>query len=370
MKTGTTYLQSVLTTSTQELSEHGILVPNETWKAGVHDLMGGSTGAPESPTQPPWEALVEEVRGHDGAVAVLSHEFLSFFSRRNAARVAESFSGLEVEVVLTVRDASRTLPAQWHTFARNRGTMTWPEYAASAADPRTRPRENTFLRSQRAGWTLRNWGEAVGRDRLRVVTAPSGAAPDVLWERFAAAAGFDPGWAKTRPQPANQSVGYPTAHLMCLLHRRGLDAGLEWKQVRRLVRQISDDAASRPSAQPRPPLDEATLRFAAGWNADTRKAVLDLEVPVSGDLEDLPVSFPTSAAEPMRPPADDDVLAAAEAAGVTLSAATSVRPNPPWPSVAAALDDLARMMVGAAEATDTSTDAQATEGEHMNGSAP
>ena len=56
-------------------------------------------------------------------------EFLSFAEDEHSSRRSSTRSpGLEVEVVLTVRDQFRAIPAQWQTFTRNFGTDDWETY--------------------------------------------------------------------------------------------------------------------------------------------------------------------------------------------------------------------------------------------------
>ena len=96
MKTGTTYLQQVLIQNKDALAEHGYLFPGTTWTAQVraaHDAVGhhrerqvkaGAAGA--------WQALVEEMLGHDGAASIFSVEFLGFAGRAAAERIVRDLA--------------------------------------------------------------------------------------------------------------------------------------------------------------------------------------------------------------------------------------------------------------------------------------
>lgn len=324
MKTGTSYLQALLSDNRKALREAGVLVaPNRS--AAVHDLMelGPSPGpGPGSAAAGAWERTAAGLRDFDGDVAVLSHEYLSFTGAEVRRRVARSLAGAEVQVLVTVRDAAGTLPAQWQTFARNRGTMTWPEYAAAARDPGTRPRDHTFVRSQRIGRMLQQWGE-VADAKLHVVTVPPPGAPaDLLWERVAQVIGVDPAVADRRGGGENVSVGYSSAHLLCLFHQHSA-AVIPVGQVRRLAMHLATTVLSaRRSAEPRPMLDADTLRFTSAWNRRAREAITGSAAVVVGDLEDLPVlpdegTQPPSA-QPMSLPDDDSVLAATADAELAL----------------------------------------------------
>jgi len=197
MKTGTSYLQGVLAANADALRAAGILVaPNRS--APVHDIVNFQArgNAHLRSVRGSWKELVRLARSFDGRGTVLSHEFLSLQGPVTVDRILRGLGGLDVHVVLTVRDANAVLPAQWQTAARNRGTLTWPEYAAAARDPSTKPRSHTFLHSQRIGKMIRIWRNRVSIENLHVVTVPRPGAPrDELWSRFANVLGVDPATA-------------------------------------------------------------------------------------------------------------------------------------------------------------------------------
>lgn len=354
MKTGSTYLQHLLSTNRAALREAGVLVaPHRS--AAVHDVMDyeGAGPARLAAVRGSWDATAARMRDHDGRVSVLSHEYLSFVAPRVVRRVGASFEGAELHVVVTLRDAAGTLPAQWQTFARNRGTMTWPEYAVTARDGTGTPRTHTFLRSQRTERTLRLWGGVAGPGRLHVVTVPPAGAPaDLLWERFALALGVDPAAAPDRSVAANTSVGYASAHLLCLLHQATTD--LPRRRVRALALHLADVVlTARRSQEPRPGLDAETLLFTSRWNQQARDAVLGSGAHLVGSLDDLPILSSDDAAVrdagPLTVPAAADVLAAAEDAAAALARLAEVEaPDPAaWvgtDAVGRAVDDLARLV--------------------------
>lgn len=329
MKTGTSYVQNILAANRVTLRRHGVLVaPSRS--AAVHDLVGFARGGESrlDAIRGSWDTTAARMRDFDGEVAVLSHEYLGDASAPVIRRAGESFAATDLHVVVTVRDTAATLPAQWQTFARNRGTMTWPEYAASARDPSKRPREHTFLRSQRIGRMLAAWGEVAGARRLHVVSVPvQPAEPDTLWGRFASVAGFDPALAPHREVAANTSTGYATAHLLCLLHQAAEEARLPRAEVRRMTMHVAQQAVRRRSVESRPPLDEATLEFAARWNQRIRDAVQEQGASFTGSLEDLPVEATPARAAVMAVPGDEELLEAAAAATAALATVVDEAPT-------------------------------------------
>lgn len=347
MKTGTSWLQALLAENRTALRRAGVLVaPHRS--AAVRDLMAGPLPAGAA-TSDAWDRTVRSMRADEAPVAVLSHEYLSFTGRAVRERVAASLADTELHVLVTVRDAAGTLPAQWQTFARNRGTMTWPEYAAAARDPATGPHDHTFVRSQRIALILRQWGE-LAPGRLHVVTVPGPGAPaHLLWDRVAEVLGVDPAVADRRGGGANVSVGYASAHLLCLLHQH-VGGDVSPTQLRRLTMHLATTVLSaRRSKEPRPMLDAETLRFTSAWNHRARAAVVESGAHLVGDLEDLPVlgpgEDPGPRARPLRLPDDPDVMAAASDADDALRRLLGEEPTgPAYPSVSAAVAGLTELM--------------------------
>jgi hypothetical protein len=318
-KTGTSYLQGVLAENAAELRTAGVLVADRS--APVHDAVDfkGRGRAHLRSVRGSWAGLVDTARTFEGGTTVLSHEYLSLQGPKRVDKLIASLADLEPHVVLTVRDAASVLPAQWQTAARNRGTLTWPEYVAAARDPRTRRRSHTFLHAQRIGTLLRMWRNKIGVEHVHVVTVPPPGAPlEALWTRFAQVLGVDPAVARTLEVPSNPSAGYATAHLLCLVHAEAARRALPGQAVQRMTVFVAHRGASYRSEEPTPPLDEATREFAAAWNREVKRVVLRSRVEVVGDLQDLVPRADPSSARPLLPPGNDELLQAARRAAGTL----------------------------------------------------
>jgi hypothetical protein len=346
MKTGTSYLQGMLTANAEELRSAGVLVAPDR-SAAVHDVIdfGARGEAHLASVRGAWAELVETVQAFEGHSTVLSHEYFSLQGPGYVDKVVSSLGAVELHAVLTVRDATAVLPAQWQTSARNRGTLTWPEYAGAARDPGTKPRSHTFLRSQRIGKMIRIWRNRIGIENLHVVTVPRpGGRRQELWDRFAGVLGVDPGTAPVGDVPSNPSAGYATAHLLCLVHRRAAEAGLSSSGSQRLAVFVAQQAASRRAEEPTPPLDEPTRKFAAAWNREMIRVIDRSKVEVTGTLRDLPRKADLTAAQPLVPPADRGVLAAAHAAADSLLRLAPSARRPDWGSVEDAVSGLVDLM--------------------------
>jgi hypothetical protein len=315
MKTGTSFLQRLMSLNKENLASGGYLFAGENWNdqaLAVRDLLGilGRGQVLRAETEGRWERLAAEMAGYDGTAAILSHEFLSFAEKKVAARAVKTLSrrGAEVHAVLVVRDAMQVLPAQWQTHCRSGGSLSWPEFARGAGSLREGPEgldgpdapaesaqepvddgARVFERTQGVPRMLETWGRAVGSKRLHVITVPpSGSDPMVLWERFASVLGVDPALA-TEPVPrSNTSLGQASAELM---------------------RRMNTALGPMPITDYRPTMKQYLATTVLAKRAEASG------VDLVGDLDDLPVVVPppvaATAAPTLADPEDAEILAAA-----------------------------------------------------------
>lgn len=320
MKTGTTYLQSVLTRHQDQLAEQGLLFPGETWRhqvRAVQDVMGSTHGDPTIQAQAcgAWRDLTREMLRHRGP-SLVSMEFLSHAGTDQARRVMSSLGEAEVHVVLTVRDAAGTVPAQWQTMVRNGSAVSWPEFRRGVRRAGGRrahpgrfsdPAAMKFHHAQDVARMLEVWRRFVPAERIHVVTVPAaGGDRSVLWRRFSEVVGLDPeiGGHDTT---VNTSLGYASAELLRRVNaelvghwRPGRSAGsgslgaagtFALSDYNATVREelAGRVLAVRSAREARPLLNRRTAEFALAWNERTRAAVRSTQVRVVGDLDDLPV---------------------------------------------------------------------------------
>lgn len=347
MKTGTTFLQQLLADHREALARHGFHVPRDQAAglrgilAGLHQSGGGGRQTRMS------RRLLQSVQAYDGRASLVSWEFLSFLDPTAARRLLGDL-GLDIDVVLTVRDAARTMPAQWQTRCRNGTTIPWPRFASSIGDwleaGRPSHAARVFERTQGIPRMLDVWAGVAGADRLQVVTVPqSGTDPLLLWRRFAEAVGVDPSVPVEAGVRHNPSLGYPSCEL---LRRINEEMGGEVPDdCGRLIRAVvAPDLEARAGTEARVRLDGPGLEIASAWNSRTVEAVRAAGVRVVGDLDrDLPTQPPADAA-PVPPPADDELLEAAATVRTSLTGlgATS---TPDLPAdVDAAIRELADMI--------------------------
>lgn len=292
-KTGTTYVQGLLTNNAERLAEAGVLFPRGSWKTqarGVRDLMG----KPDVPStgrsvEGEWQRVVDEVHAWGGPTAVLSNETISKAGPREVKRVLRSLRGLEVHLVYTARDLSRVIPAMWQTGLRSRQDYTWEEYVGAVRDPRTGgPWGERFWQSQDAPDVLGRWSRHLPVEQVHVVTVPRpGSPPELLWQRFCTVPGVDPSGHDLEVERSNVSLGTAEAELLRRVNAAARAAGVGNQPWLKWIRQIATRVL-----EPAPDKLPFTLpEEDFGWVHERSLGIVDGlrrgGFPVVGDLDEL-----------------------------------------------------------------------------------
>jgi hypothetical protein len=305
-KTGTSFVQSVLSRNKSLLAEQSVLWPGATWSAqvrAVEDLRGASRSMlrpqrqldgrrprPRLPEATRWDELVAEIEAFQGEVAIISMEWLCLGDRVVAQRALASLAEHDVHVVLTLRDLARAVSAQWQESTKNGHSWTYREFLDGATSSRWRrsPAGRHFWANQDWARMLADWGSDVSPDHFWVVTVPpSGSPPTLLWDRFCTAAGIEPtgltlgGWA-------NESLGAASAELMRRVQAARHEQGTRTRQTGILKRRLAEGVlVAHRREEPSLALPPAYLPWAHKATDRLVEAVRDSGVRVVGDLEDL-----------------------------------------------------------------------------------
>lgn len=291
MKSGTSFVQQVLRHNRKPLRDHGVLFPSP-WRRQVQAVkdvsVHGSGDQPPLAADGPWRSLVAEVREWPGT-AVVSMEFLGPRGADKARQIVADLAPARVEVVLTVRDLARTIPAMWQESLQNHGTWSWSEYLAGVeGEDRTRrgPGRAFWTRQDAPGIT-EVWQQAAGPGQVTLVTVPAaGAPPELLWERFASVAGVDSAGLDLAVR-SNPSLGLASLLVLRRLNQRleTHDEPLTPRQYERVVKQLlaKRGLAGRPG--------DPRLGYDAGWvpargDRDIER-LRELSPRIVGDLEEL-----------------------------------------------------------------------------------
>ena len=173
LKTGTTYLQSLLCANRESFLAQDVTIVGD---QGSHHRVANELMRRKSPRtrQVPkgaWNRTRAAVLRAPGDV-VMSCERYSLFRVEHARRVLEDLADREVHVVLTLRDLVAVLPARWQEGIKNGGTATWAQFQDRIAEDPAQVRKMT-----RASSTLEAWAAALPAERIHVVTVPPSSAP-------------------------------------------------------------------------------------------------------------------------------------------------------------------------------------------------
>jgi hypothetical protein len=324
-KTGTSYLQDVLFKNKRLLGEHGILYAADRFDAhflAALDLMRLPWGGLEREAVGSWDRLAEQVRGWGGETAIISHEILAGASRSQVGRALSSLghqrdgSGVEVHLVLSVRDLVRQIPAEWQENVKHRRTLGYRDFLDTIMDEsRTTELASWFWGVQEVPDGLDRWGGTLPDDRVHLVTVPKPGAPrDLLWHRFESVLGLQSLGLAPVTTRANPSLGVPETALLRRINARVNDGVLVGDDYRQLVRELlAHRTLSERTSSPRLGLPDDVRRWAVELSAAWIDLLSGRGYDVVGSLDELRPDPPGEGAafsDPDRP----DEAAVADAA--------------------------------------------------------
>jgi hypothetical protein len=315
MKSGTSTIQHQLQNNPDALAAQGFRFPGQRWRQqilGVLDVLDQQRDGQVVPgSEGAWQRLLDELAAHDGT-GLISMEFLGPTPPEYIAKVVGSLRPADVQVVMTVRDLGRNVPAMWQEGLKNRATWTWPEYLehiASTERPR-RGHARRFWRQMNYPFIAQKWLEEVGHDCFTVVTVPHpGAGSEVLWERFCSVVGLDAA-AFPPAEVQNASLSAASAQVLRALNE-ALPQDLPLYRYQKVVKHLL-----AKQGMPGPTRPEERIGFDGAWVeqrcARQIERLQQLGVRVVGDLEELrPVA--QAGIDPTTCPPQDAVHAAVDA---------------------------------------------------------
>lgn len=253
---------------------------------------------------------------------VISQELMSTAKPDRVAQIVSAFRPADVHVVLTVREITRVLPAQWQETVQNRALWTWEEYLGAIVGDRDDPRiANQFADKHDVEAIVREWAGHVGMDHIHIVIVPATASsPDELWDRFCEATGIE---ARERAEheatpPKNVGLGFASAEFLRRLNvRLGPEIGRQLYM--RHVKQVlgKSGAAARPSGT-KPGFSAEHRQWAIDRSERLITFLRNAGVRVIGDLDDLRPARSDGTDEPLAPRELDVADAALDAVIIML----------------------------------------------------
>ncbi len=336
-KTGTTYLQHALASKRDELARAGWLYPgpNSSQRAEFSSLLGGATPRARQREREGkfnlWDSMVKEIAGFDGSV-LLSYEILAGCTPEQIQILLGALGRDRVDIVVTVRDIARILPAAVQQGYKEGQTHSATEFYQSLADNRDDTSGDCWWwRALKFPTLVERWSSVRQVQSVTVVVNPAKGATDHLWSRFVAGAdlpldGNDP--PVVAAGVANVSLNVHQARLLRYLNMAMEKSGdlstVEQRDIRwRLVKSMKQDQIwgyngpqlKMHSWQWRKTVDE--------WAAQDNPKLAALGVRIIGSLDELrpalgeqlesdppdPTELPDSEA-PLMEAAIDAVIAA------------------------------------------------------------
>jgi hypothetical protein len=306
MKSGTSYLQSLMTTNRELLGTRSLLFPGRGWRdqvSGVAEVLERQRVA-IPPDEGAWQSLVDEIAAWHG-VGLISMEFLGPAGLPKIERVASSFPAGSVEAVVTARDLNRSIPAMWQESLKNGRSFTFDEYVEAI-----RQHEgpgNAFWREQTIAAMCHRWSDVLGVDKVTLVTVPPPGTDRVeLWHRFADAIGIDGSGVEVPPK-GNESLGAASVEVLRRLNARVDD--LSYQEYAPVVKHRLAKKVLAQQREIEPALGFEVPEWLPELSSRMIDRIRDLGVRVVGDLSDLdPVPVP--GAHPDSVPADQQLDAA------------------------------------------------------------
>jgi hypothetical protein len=311
-KSGTTYVQAVLGANRRRLQRNAdLLYPGPGWGVQVHaakDVLNATQHGHRAPeTAGAWQRLVDQIAAWDGN-AVVSMEWLGSANVAQATRMVESLAPARVEVVITVRDLARTIPAAWQEFLQNWETWTWREFLAdvSSEEPMTTPAGRLFWTQQDLGRMLAVWTDVVQPDQIHLVTLPASGAPaGELWSRFASVLGIDP-HRYDAGGGGNESLGLESTELMRRVNVLSKQEGMAWPVYEaRMKRVLAKRGLSRRKGLETKVTIPADLHpWVISRSEEQVASIRSSGARVTGDLADLTPALPAPGLQPDDIPAE------------------------------------------------------------------
>jgi hypothetical protein len=292
-KAGTSYIQGRLGDNVEQLREDGILFPGRAGYASqvsaVRDLLQWEQTA-AGRARVSWSELCDEILAWRGHAAIVSMEFLSAANRRAVVTAVDNLLPANVKIIVTARDLVRVIPSSWQESTQNGQTRTWSEFIDSVTSDETSGRSARYWSTHDASAVVTRWLDAVGPESVYVITVPpSGAPPEVLWERFAYVVGFEPERYPINPHTGrtNSSLDTASAELLRRVNQ-ALPKDFPKATYGTYVKQfLAKQALVKRTTGRKPVLPAQYVDWAVERSARIAEAIAEAGVHVVGDLDEL-----------------------------------------------------------------------------------
>ncbi len=282
-KTGTSYLQSTLRASNDELRRQALdLVPHH--EPAGHRLARAVLG--RQTAGDPLTALSRQLAAAPGDRCLITQELLGRAGPRQIERMIPALADHEVHVVVTVRDVARTIPSAWQQYVKAGRSYRYDEFLDAVLSGRgTKPAKNFWL-DHGVVDMARRWGRLTTPPFTHVVVVPPHGAPTQrLLERFCSVIRVDPTDLVHEQARSNESLGLAQVEVLRRLNEipRNYAPKVYGKVYKRGF------AHGVLSAQPgrRPLMPASSQQWCREYTDHVVEALENDGYDVVGDLDDL-----------------------------------------------------------------------------------
>jgi hypothetical protein len=294
MKSGTSYIQGMLSRNRAALRSDGVLFPGEKWTEQVdatRQVLGGAGAARSNIEAGTWTRMAKQMTAWPGRSSIMSMELLSFAEPDKVGEIAESLEPAEVHAIITVRDLARVIPSAWQESTQNRQTWTWPDYVASlTGESDVEPLAfKRFWKQHDVAAIAASWAAVLGKHHVHVVTVPpSGGPRDELWKRFCTVVGLEPdAYRGANEVRGNPAVGAASAEFLRRLNveiAHSVDIGTYDQLVKRF---LAKNTLAHREGEVRLSLPSQYRDWAVTRARELADGVRATGVDVVGDLDEL-----------------------------------------------------------------------------------
>jgi hypothetical protein len=317
-KSGTTFLQGLLWSNAEALSEAGVLMPGGSFAAHVGATRDLRRVEPEPDDPGPswdsaWDLLAEQIKASEHRAAVISHEVMCAVDAEGARRAVESLAPCDVHLVYSARDLAGLLPSEWQEYVKHRFHFGFEHWLREVIDgPRDGGAARWFWQVHDIPEVLGRWAPHVPPERVHVLTMPGPDAPrERLWERFAGILGVDPAVAEVADTRANSSLSWTETELLRRVNS-AVDQDAPMWLYHRLVTDVLALKVLPGRGEPgRVPLPPGRRAWAGEKAREFVDAIRSARYDVAGDLDELLPGEPPPQTGPVAAPGDPELLDAA-----------------------------------------------------------
>jgi hypothetical protein len=211
-KTGTSYLQSILRASVEELERQDLsLVPRH--EPAGHRLALAVLG--RKTAGDPLAALSRQLATAPGSRCLITQELLGRADDEQIARLRPALDQRDVHVVVTVRDIARTIPSAWQQYVKAGHTYRYHEFLEAVLSGRRDGMAASFWLDHGVVDLVERWGRLTRPSATHVVVVPTaGAESGLLLDRFCTALGIEPSTLVRVDAKSNRSLALAQVELL------------------------------------------------------------------------------------------------------------------------------------------------------------